>query len=317
MDNANKLTFGQQFGQTAANMGLGLLGGGIGSIVGGIINNEFNKQAEERAWEKQLALYDKMKRDNSPLERRRQLEEAGLSPALLYSGGASGVGGAASGTTAQMQAVDTGLDSGSMGLMMAGKQMQLIDAQINKTNVEADKIAGADTDLTNANIGNVIQDTNNKAIQARLTGLQADYQEIKNFYEAELTEANIQEVRSKIDYINSDNQRLIYSNEITNASKGELITANMLNNAMMLSNIAKNSAQINEIRATIEVLKTTKDLNIAKTEGEKLLNLINGVEADVTVNSGMTKESGILGSLVNGLRVGISGIKNIVKDWSK
>ena len=52
---------------------------------------------------------------------------------------------------------------------------------------------------------------------------------------------------------------------------------------MILSNIAKNSAQINEIKATIEVLKTTKDLNVIKAEGEKLLNMINSVEAETTV----------------------------------
>ena len=174
------------------------------------------------------------------------------------------------------------------------------------------KKAGVDTTLTEANISNVIQDTNNKIIIGRLNSLQADYQEIKNYYEADLTEANINEVKSKIEYINSDNQRLLLSNEITSKGKEELIRNNLLNNTMILSNIAKNSAQIKEIKATIDVLKTTKDLNIIKAEGEKLLNMINSVEAETTVNSGMTQESGILGSVINGIRAGVSGITKLL-----
>ena len=103
----------------------------------------------------------------------------------------------------------------------------------------------------------------------------------------------------------------ILGSEITSKSKEELIRNNLLNNSLLLSNIAKNSAQINEIKATIDVLKSTKDLNVIKAEGEKLLNMINSVEAETTVNSGMTKESGILGSVVNGIRAGVSGITKL------
>ena len=92
--------------------------------------------------------------------------------------------------------ISTNDSASGMGLqvMMAQKQMELIDSQINKNNVEANKTKGVDTELVSVNIQNVIQDTNNKVIIGRLNSLQADYQEIKNYYEAELTEANIREV---------------------------------------------------------------------------------------------------------------------------
>jgi len=45
----------------------------------------------------------------------------------------------------------------------------------------------------------------------------------------------------------------------------------------------------------------------------KLLNMINSVEAETTVNSGMTKESGIIGSVINGIRAGMSGITKLFK----
>ena len=110
----------------------------------------------------------------------------------------------------------------------------------------------------------------------------------------------------KVKYINQDTERLLLSNDITRSSKNELIRTNFLNNAMLLSNIAKNSAQINEIKANIEVLKSTKDYNVVKTQGEKLLNIINEVEAETTKNTGIKSQTGELGVLVNGLRAGIN-----------
>ena len=60
--------------------------GTVGGIVGGAITNkknrDFAKEQADIAWGRQLDLYNKMKEDNSPLARRLQLNEAGLSPAL-------------------------------------------------------------------------------------------------------------------------------------------------------------------------------------------------------------------------------------------
>ena len=291
----------------AGGMAMGL----IGSAAGGAISSYYNERAAERAYQRSKDYFDYVAEYNTPEQQKQRLKDAGLSVGLMY--GQAGSTGTQQAVSAPQATVDTSDKIGGLGLnaMMVQKQLEVLDSQANKNNAEADKTRGVDTTLTEANISNVIQDTNNKIIIGRLNSLQADYQEIKNYYEADLTEANINEVKSKIEYINSDNQRLLLSNEITGKSKEELIRNNLLNNTMILSNIAKNSAQIKEIKATIEVLKTTKDLNIIKAEGERLLNMINSVEAETTVNSGMTKESGILGSVVNGIRAGVSSMTKL------
>ena len=60
---------------------------------------EFAEQQADTAWSRQLDMYSRMREDNSPLARRIQLNEAGLSPALL-GGMAGSMGGSASGTSA-------------------------------------------------------------------------------------------------------------------------------------------------------------------------------------------------------------------------
>ena len=113
----------------------------VGGIVGGVITNKKNREfAEEQAdlaWERQLDLYNKMKEDNSPLARRLQLNEAGLSPALL-GGMAGSMGGSASGTSAPQGATPqlrNPMENANLGLTLA--QIQNIQANTRKTNIEA------------------------------------------------------------------------------------------------------------------------------------------------------------------------------------
>lgn len=293
----------------ATGMGLGL----IGQWASGWINKGYNEEQAEKAMERKKNLMEWEAKYNSPEEQMKRLKAAGLNPAMIY--GQSGATGTMSDVQAPQANVSTNDGVSGMGiqLMMAQKQMQLIDSQINKNNVEANKTQGVDTELVSVNIKNVMQDTNNKGVLQRLTSLQADYQEVENMYQKELTEANIKEINAKVKYINQDTERLLLSNDITRSSKNELIRTNFLNNAMLLSNIAKNSAQINEIKANIDVLKSTKDYNVVKTQGEKLLNIINGVEAETTKNTGMKSQTGELGVLVNGLRAGLNGFINLLE----
>ena len=81
-----------------------------------------------------------MKEDNSPLARRLQLNEAGLSPALL-GGMAGSMGGSASGTSAPQGATPqtrNPMENANLGLTLA--QIQNIQANTRKTNIEANNI---------------------------------------------------------------------------------------------------------------------------------------------------------------------------------
>ena len=143
-------------------------------------------------------------------------------------------------------------------------------------------------------INNIIQDTDNKRTQNRLLDLQGNYQEIINSFQGQLSEKTIKKLSADIDYLNQDTERLILGNYITRENKENLLINSQLQNANLAMNIFKGKAQIKEIDANILVLKSTRDLNVAKTAGEKILNAINEVEKDNTVGSGMTKETGTI-----------------------
>jgi len=105
-----------------------------------------------------------------------QLNKAGLNPALMYGmgggGGATVGGGMPNVSTATASNPET--SKGAAGIMGMGLQGAMIEAQIenikantNKTNVDAGKAAGVDTDLAKTQIASLTQGiSNQKAVEA-------------------------------------------------------------------------------------------------------------------------------------------------------
>ena len=119
---------------------LALMAGTVGNIAGQAITNKksmkFAKEQADIAWSRQLDMYSRMKEDNSPLARRLQLNEAGLSPALL-GGMAGSMGGSASGTSAPQGATPqlrNPLEIANLGLMAA--QIKNINADTEGKKIE-------------------------------------------------------------------------------------------------------------------------------------------------------------------------------------
>lgn len=107
---------------------------------------------------------------------RKQMEKAGLNVGLMYGGQggggmvmSSGSGGSAASGTPPQAGVATG-----MAMQMANLQAQteVAKAQANKLNVEADKLKGADTDLTTMQTQSLAQGIQNQKAQAKLTEMQ-------------------------------------------------------------------------------------------------------------------------------------------------
>ena len=97
---------------------------------------EFAEQQANTAWSRQLDMYSRMREDNSPLARRIQLNEAGLSPALL-GGTAGSMGGSASGTSAPQGATPqlrNPMETANLGLMLA--QIKNINADTKGKEIE-------------------------------------------------------------------------------------------------------------------------------------------------------------------------------------
>jgi hypothetical protein len=94
--------------------------------------------------------YEMWKKTNFA-EQRKQLEKAGLNPALLYGNtGAQGTTGSQSGGSAGGGMAQMSQSAQFMGMesMLMAKQMEKMDAEILKLKEEAGYIGGAQTDLT-------------------------------------------------------------------------------------------------------------------------------------------------------------------------
>lgn len=234
------------------------------------------------AGDKQLIDYQKAQDYNMWLKTNysaqvEQLEKAGLNPALMYGmggGGGTTTGGggpqvsggqAPSGGHEVLDAMAIQKGQGVMQLQMMQAQTQLAEAQAKKTDVEAAKIAGVDTENTKsqtqlniATTGNVQADTKLKEINTKLQQLQVNLQGTTmddqiNYIREEtrkmtgeasqaLIQANVQSITRK------DTIDTIIANSIVaglNVMKTRAETANIhADTKLKLSNIDVNNQQI-------------------------------------------------------------------------
>lgn len=146
---------------------------GIGGQLGGAImspltdwlglNSAKNHQELQIAGAKEMADYNK----NIALElwdktgygaQRKQMEAAGLNPALMY--GQAGAGGTTSGGGGQMPsagAQQTGIQRQMLGLEMAKQHAEIakLNADANLANTNANKLGGIDTEVGKATVDNL------------------------------------------------------------------------------------------------------------------------------------------------------------------
>lgn len=115
-----------------------------------------------------------------------EMKKAGINPALLYGKGGSGgtTIGSSGGSVNAPQAPQGGGEI--MGMMMQKAQLDLMKAQEEatkataaKTNVEAQKIGGVDTQLGETQIESLKQGINNQKAQERLTNIESRLKDIQ------------------------------------------------------------------------------------------------------------------------------------------
>jgi len=172
--------------------------------------NEQGQQLQLDTWEK----------TNYPAQ-VAMLKEAGLNPALLYGkgggGGATtgsqGGGSAASGNAPAPQSM---MMPNIMNGIKEAAEIALIKAQARKTDIEAAKTAGVDTELTKTTIQKLIAETQNDETKNRLIELESDI--------AEINKANRQyQIDSEINNTIENTNKLKLENSITSDAYESII----------------------------------------------------------------------------------------------
>lgn len=133
--------FWKDLGTSFANIGMntigGLIGGGINKALGDYERKEnyrYNEMAANEADKRQRAQFRDLYSYSAQV---KEMQKAGLNPALMYSGGASGQGGA----TAPQGMGTGGVQKGYSPMdLMSLSQIELQKSQANLNNAEAENV---------------------------------------------------------------------------------------------------------------------------------------------------------------------------------
>ena len=224
--------------------------------------NAFNASQAEitRMWQEKMqgSQYQRSVKD---------MLKAGLNPALMF--GNAGPASMPSGVMASGNSITPDVSS-LINLMMARKQMNLIDSQITKNEADANK---ANTEAEGQDITNSYLD---QTIQAQLALYGANYNEINaqiDLLEQKLKteEAQTNLTKAGISLKNAEVALTVQkriAEEIQNKYRDEMlqldIQAKKLNNNLIAANTNKNDA---------EVKKLTEELNLVKAQ-------VNNIQQD-------------------------------------
>lgn len=292
-----------------------MLGDGIFGIFGAGLNAAINSGLSDEQWSNQLRLMEIQNRYNEQMAKNNQqrnkdlwdytnyenqkqhIKNAGLNPALIYGmgggGGVSASGAQGQGVTQPTdRSVEMKLKQQGLGLQLASiaSQVALNKSQAEKNKVEANKIAGVDTEAQKATIDNLIAQTSNEKAkkglilgQIRVTDAEeelkrnmADWTKDK----ADETRWNIKSLQKGIDKLAEEINGMKLDNElkertIDNKVKESSLTLQNLMSEILLKGSQRkvNEEQAKAIPAQIlqgweELTKKGKALIIQKEQME-------------------------------------------------
>ena len=244
--------------------------------------NAFNASQAEitRMWQEKM--------QGSQYQRSVQdMLKAGINPALMYGNG--GVSSMPSGAVASGNSITPDVSS-LINLMMARKQMNLIDSQITKNEADANKanVEAEGQDITNSYL--------DQTIQAQLALYGANYNEINaqiDLLEQKLKteQAQTNLTKAGISLKNAEVALTVQkriAEEIQNKYRDEMlqldIQAKKLNNNLIAASTNKNDAEVKKLTEELNLVKAQVD-NIQQDTILKMLN--QGLISQETENAAL------------------------------
>lgn len=283
-----------------ASAASGLITGALGGIFGGIkekkqhkrnkeilalqnkyeqermeLQAEMNKEQAQFNQGLAMDMFDYTAKYNSPNEERKRLEEAGLSPALMYGGG--GAGGSGSGSTAGAGAAQGVAALQPMGLQLALQsemqkaQIEALNAQTLKTNAETAKTASeiestkSGTKLNEAKFKETLKNIDAIKEKIRASEVGTKEQEFKNEILNRLKNSTIYR------YVNGEELKINYLDLVwDNELQKELNERNKLSNEE--KELLKDKEILNRLNNDIEAIAQGEiDRLTIPSENKKLL----------------------------------------------
>ena len=198
-----------------------IIGAGIG-LAGSILGRKQQNEDQREMMELQAKLNQQQAQYNQGLAKDmwnytsfpnqvRNMEAAGLNPALLYGmggqGGSTAGAGQANGVgLSDAKGMQTGMAIQGMGLELANlaSQVELNKSQAEKNRAEAEKTAGVDTQVQQATMENLIAQTANEKVKKGLI-----------YADTRFKDALEEVTRAKVDEVGWNIKNLMKSLELT------------------------------------------------------------------------------------------------------
>lgn len=324
--------FSDSIGDAAGGILGGVVGTGMGLLLEGHndrrqLEQQKKLQEQQIKGQKEMADYQqglqmKMWKDTNYGAQKEELKAAGLNPGLIYgmSGGGGATTGSASGAgVAGAQAPVGGGEVQGMGMQsaMMAAQLKLMEAQANKTNVEAQNIGGVQKDNIIASTNNLTETTkligeqvksqtvmrNGMELDNIFKGIQNDIQSATASSQIKFQTAEANAAEAKVDQILSEIEGQNIDNEIKRKAKEDIIASyNASVKNIMVDTILKatqgrlNETQANGIVEQIGISWRGLEQDQQKNQWgheDKLKDIAASIENTGTISKAMIYSAGL------------------------
>ena len=226
-------------------------------------------------------------------------KNAGLNVGLMYEGGG---GSASTGSFGTGQSQVGKLDIAQN--MMAQKQIELIDAQTDKTKAEAENLRGVDRENKATQTLDLLQGINNKKAQETLTKIQSDIAGVDKQIKNETYEEAVEYIRGMTSYQSQQIDQLRYSNAVDKATVNEKVaTIKATLSSILLNNELTKAKADNTIQLTEEsrnkILQEWQKLIIDTERLDNEQKKVKIEEFKANLSSEYQGVSNVLGKMMN------------------